>query len=74
MAKWFDSHDMTDYAFKQVNTKFELGKFKEETVMSRFDTGIKQYLVQYARSKGLSTSSLLRMWVMEKFNQIHHVS
>ena len=74
MAKWFDRHEMTDYDFKPVNVKFQLGNSKEETVMFRLDKGVKQYLAQLARSKGLNTSSLLRMWVMEKFNQIHHVS
>lgn len=72
MAEWFDSHNMTDYDFKPVYAKFELEKTKEETVMFRLDKGVKQYLVQLARSKGLNTSSLLRMWVMEKYNQLHH--
>lgn len=71
MAKWFDTHDMTDYDFKPVNVTFELEKPKEETVMFRLDKGIKQYLTQVARKKGLNTSSLLRMWVMEKFHQLH---
>ena len=74
MAEWFDSHDMTEFDFKPIKAKFELEKTKEETVMFRLDKGVKQYLVQLARSKGLNTSSLLRMWVMEKYNQIHHSS
>jgi len=72
MAGWFDTHDMTDFNFKPVHVKFEIGKTKEETVMFRLDKEVKQYLVQLARSKGLNTSSLIRMWVMEKFNQIYH--
>ncbi len=70
MAEWFDAHDMTDYNLKPVNVKFYLGKPKEETVMFRLDTGVKQYLAQLARHKGLNTSSLLRMWVMEKFHEL----
>jgi len=73
MAAWFDAHDMTDFDFKPINAKFDLDKPKEEIVMFRLDKGVKQYLAQVARSKGLNTSSLLRMWVMEKFNQIHGV-
>ncbi len=72
MAEWFDTHDMTDFDFKPVEVKFDLEKSKEETVMFRLDKGVKQYLTQLARSKGLNTSSLLRMWVMGKFNQMHH--
>lgn len=74
MANWFDNHEMTDYDFKPITVKFELGKPKEETVMFRLDRGVKQYLSQLARSKGLNTSSLLRMWVMERVNQIHHAA
>lgn len=72
MAKWFDNHDMTDYDFKPINIKFDLDKPKEETVMFRLDKDVKQNLTQLARSKGLNTSSLLRMWIMERFNQINH--
>jgi hypothetical protein len=71
MAEWFDTHDMTDYEFKPVDLKFDLGKPKEETIMFRLDKGVKQYLGRLARAKGLNTSSLLRMWIMEKLNQIH---
>ncbi len=70
MAAWFDSHDKTDYAFKPVDITFDLEKPKEETVMFRLDKGVKQYLTNLAREKGLSTSSLLRMWIMERFHQL----
>lgn len=76
MAEFWDTHSVTDYLdeLKPVELKFDLGKPKEETVMFRLDKGVKQYLAQVARNKGLNMSSLLRMWVMEKFNQIHSVS
>jgi len=73
MAEWWDTHSIANYLneIKPVNIKFDLGKPKEETIMFRLDKGVKQYLGQLARTKGLNTSSLLRMWIMEKFNQIH---
>ena len=74
LAQFWDTHDVTDYMdqLKPVRLKFDLGKPKEETVMFRLDTEVKYYLTRLARNKGLSTSSLLRMWIMEKFNQIQH--
>lgn len=76
LAKFWDTHYIADYIgeLKPVDLKFDLGEVKEETVMFRLDRGVKQYLAQLARSKGLNISSLLRMWVMEKFDQIHHAS
>lgn len=74
IADWWDAHSVANHLteLKQVDLKFDLEKPKEETVMFRLDKGVKQYLAQFARTKGLNTSSLLRMWIMEKFNQIHH--
>lgn len=76
MAEWWDTHSLANHLgeLKPVDLKFDLGKPKEETVMFRLDKGVKQYLAQLARNKGLNVSSLLRMWIMEKFNQIHNVS
>ncbi len=76
LAQFWDMHDVADYVdeLTPVDLTFDLGKPKEETVMFRLDTGVKQYLTRLARNKGLSTSSLLRMWIMEKFNQISHAA
>ncbi len=76
LAEFWDTHDVADYVdqLKPAHLTFDLGKPKEETVMFRLDTGVKTYLTRLARNKGLSTSSLLRMWIMEKFNQIHHAT
>ncbi len=72
LAAFWDTHDVADFKdeLKPVDIHFDLGKPKEETVMFRLDRGVKQYLAQLARKKGLSTSSLLRMWIMEKFHQL----
>ncbi len=76
MAEWWDTHDVADHLdqLKPVNVKFSLGKPKEETIMFRLNKDVKQYFMQVARNKGLTISSLLRMWMMEKFNQIQKAS
>lgn len=76
LARFWDTHDVADFVdeLKPVNLTFDLEQPKEETVMFRLDAGVKQYLTHLARNKGLSTSSLLRMWIMEKFNQINHTT
>lgn len=76
LAAWWDTHDVADHLdmVRPVSIKFNLGKPKEETVMFRLNKDVKQYFTQVARDKGLTISSLLRMWMMEKFNQIHKAS
>jgi len=71
MAEWFDTHDTADYGFKPVKVKFELDKPKEDIMIVRINKGVKEGLKRIAQEKGLNTSSLVRMWIMEKFNQAH---
>lgn len=67
-AAWWDTHDVTDYLdeLEPVEVEFNLEKPQEETVVFRLHAGVKQYLEQLAKSKGLNLSSLIRMWIMEK--------
>lgn len=76
LANFWDTHEASDYLddLTPVDLTFDLARPKEETVMFRLDGRVKQYLASLARNKGLSTSSLLRMWVMEKFNQVNRVA
>jgi D-serine dehydratase len=71
MAEWWDTHSVSDYLdeLKPVNLKFELEKSKQETIVVRFNEGVKKYLEETARSKGLNVSSLVRMWTMEHMQE-----
>lgn len=72
-SNWWDSHDLGDYwdEFKDVNLVVELHKPKEETLVLRLQKSIKSKLENIAKRKGLSVSSLARMWLMEKLQSSH---
>ncbi len=69
-ANWWDSHDLGDYwgEFKDVEIVFDLHKPKEETLVLRLQKGFKEKLEKVAREKGISVSSLARLWLMEKLH------
>lgn len=78
-AKFWDTHDLTEYfdfskgywgrlefadnveIVRAGNTK------KSESVTIRFQSDLMKKLKEYAGSLGLSVSSLIRMWSIEKF-------
>lgn len=67
-AKFWDTHSFADYwdEFKDVDLVVELHKPKEETLVVRVQKNIKDKLEAVAKHKGLSVSSLARMWIVEK--------
>jgi predicted HicB family RNase H-like nuclease len=67
-ASFWENHSLADYwsDFKDVNLVVELQKPKEETLVLRLQKGIKDKLEQTAQTKGISTSGLVRVWLMEK--------
>lgn len=68
LAKFWDTHDIADYLdeLKPVKIKFELEKPRDEAIVVRVQSGIKQQLERVAKRKGLNISSLARMWLLEK--------
>jgi len=71
-AKWFDSHDLGDYGneLKPVDLVVELAKPKEETLIVRVNKGLKKKLEKKAEAKGLTPSSLARIWLTEKLRTV----
>lgn len=67
-AKFWDTHSFADYwdEFKDLDLIVELQKSKEETLVVRLQKNIKDKLEAVAKHKGLSISSLARMWIVEK--------
>lgn len=68
-AIFWDTHSFTDYFdfSKPLNIRFEVtDSIKEETLTFRLQKNLKSELEKIARNLGLSTSSLLRMWTIEK--------
>jgi len=68
MAEWYDTHDIADYQheFKTVDVVFDLEDTQQDTIAVRVKRSVKDTLTQIAKKKGLSVSTLARMWIMEK--------
>lgn len=74
MAKWFDTHDIADYQheFKTAAAVFDLKDTQQDTIAVRVKRSVKDQLSHIARTKGLSVSTLTRMWILEKLQASHH--
>jgi hypothetical protein len=70
-AKFWDSHDATVYfdQMEDIKAKFALKSSKAESVTIRLQPEIKRRLVNMAKEWGVSSSTLLRMWAVEKLRR-----
>lgn len=71
-AKWWDSHDITDFEdeTEDVEIIFDLEKPRTETLVVRLQKDLKNRIKKIAQSKGLNVSTLARMWILEKLQAI----
>ncbi len=69
-AKFWDTHSFADYwdEFENVEIIFDLAKPKEETLILRLQKETKEKLEKEAKKKGLSTSSLARLWLTQRLH------
>jgi|SRR5579863_1434798 predicted DNA binding CopG/RHH family protein len=65
-AEWWDTHDVTDYLDELQPVKVHMSRTLSEGVQVRFDPETMAALRQRAREQGIGSSSLIRMWVLEK--------
>ena len=68
-AKFWDTHDFTEYVdtFKPVKVKF--AKNLSQGVTIRFDDRTLSSLRQTAAAKGVGPTTLARMWIIEKLQE-----
>lgn len=71
-AEFWDTHSFADYwdEFKDVEIVFDLKKPKEDTLVVRLQKDLKKRLSEIAHKKGLNTSTLARMWLIEKLQKV----
>ena len=69
-ARWWDTHDLADYQdeFKTVRARF--AKNLSEGITIRFDPETLAKLRDQARKKGLGPTTLVRMWILERLQQV----
>lgn len=72
-TEWWDKHDFTEFwdELEDVDIVFDLHKPKEETLVLRLQKGVKDKLEKTARSKGVSVSSLARLWLTQRLQSSH---
>ncbi|GHO85203.1 CopG family antitoxin [Dictyobacter formicarum] len=71
-ATFWETHSLLDFKHElsDVAIRIELDAPKEETLVVRIGKGVKQKLTDVAKRKGLSPSTLTRMWIMEKLQGV----
>lgn len=71
-AEFWDTHDVTDFLdeLTPVKMKVTLGQPKEETLTVRLQSNLKTQLGNIATEMGVNTSTLARMWIVEKMKQL----
>ena len=72
-AEFWDTHDFTEFMdeLTPVTMKVNLGQPKEETLNVRLQTKLKEQLAKIASEMGVNTSTLARMWIVEKIKQVN---
>jgi predicted DNA binding CopG/RHH family protein len=71
MAEWFETHDLADYwdEFKPVKVRF--AKNLSEGLHVRLDEENLTKLRQQAQERGVGSSTLVRMWILEHLQAKH---
>lgn len=69
-ANFWDTHSVTDFEdeLEDVKIVVELAKPRDETLVLRVQKSIKENLARIARKRGINTSTLARIWLMEKLH------
>lgn len=69
-ANWWDSHDLGEFwdELEDVKIVVDLEKPKEKTLVLRLQKEIKEKLEKEAKKKGISTSSLVRLVLSQRFH------
>ena len=71
-AHFWDTHSLTDFEEDLRPANIVFVRPERQVVSLRLDRKIVKSLKAYGAKKGLGYSSLLRMWILEKFHQQTH--
>ena len=71
-AHFWDTHDLTDFEEDLRPADIVFIRPERQVVSLRLDRKVVKSLKAYSAKKGLGYSSLLRMWILEMFNQQTH--
>jgi predicted DNA binding CopG/RHH family protein len=69
LAKFWDTHDFTDYLDEMKPVKVKFAKNLSHIVAVRLDTDTLNKLETQAEKKGIGTTTLIRMWLLEHLEE-----
>lgn len=71
-AKFWDIHSLADYwdQFKDVDLVVNLNKPKTESLVLRLQKDLKRKIIKVAKQKGVTVSTLSRIWFTEKLQTV----
>ena len=76
-AEFWDTHDITEFLgeLEIVSGVYEPVEGEKKTVMTiRIAPSLKEEVEKVAQSYDISTSSLVRMWIVDKLRALHRNS
>ncbi len=68
MVEYFDTHDLGDYFEQMPEVSFEIN-IKKRTHVIALDEDLAKRLTQIARSKRVSSKTLVNRWLREKISE-----
>lgn len=71
-ADFWDKNDVTDFMteMKEVKVKYSPKILKEESIVIRVQPKMKKKLELMAENEGLTLSTMLRMWFVERLRMV----
>jgi len=71
-ADFWDKNDVTDFMpkMKEVKVKYSPNILKEESIVIRVQPRMKKKLEMMAENNGLTLSTMLRMWFVERLRMV----
>lgn len=68
MAAWFDTHDVGDYIDEFEKVEVQVDRNLTKSLNVRLDPEVFTKLQIQADKKGVGTSTLVRMWILERLS------
>lgn len=68
-AKWWDTHDITDYVDELKPVKVDFAKNLSEGLTIRLNSATIDKLRRIAQEKGIGPATLARMWIIEHLKE-----
>ena len=73
IGEYWDSHDLTEVWEQTEPAEFEV-EIESEQVYYRLDRKLSDQIITLAHARGISSETLLNLWIQEKLQQSVHAA